>query len=183
MIQKEQCVKVGYVGKSHGVKGEVSVLLFDGFFSEDLDTEFLLLDIDNGLVPFFIESIRIKGSKTLLVKLEGVNSEDKARDIVSVEVYTESENLKIQDDFHTAALVGFKVVDNVKGNIGIISGVNEISNNPLFIIDFKGSEILIPINPDFILNIDEAHQTLEVDLPDGLVDLYLDDVDDDDDMY
>ncbi len=183
MIQKEQCVKVGYIGKPHGVKGEISVSLFDGFYSEDFDSEFLLLDIDNGLVPFFIESWRVKGSKTLLIKLEDVETEDKARELSGSEVYTESVNSSTEDDFQTAAFVGFKVVDQTKGNIGVITGINEISNNPLFIIDYEGDEILIPINPDFIIAVVEQEKTIEVNLPEGLVDLYINDDDNEEDDF
>ncbi len=182
MIQKDNCVKVGYVGKPHGVKGEISVSLFDGFYSEDLEPEFLLLDIDNGLVPFYIESLRIKGSKTLLVKFEDLNSEDKARDLVAVEVYVESKDITSEEEFHGGSFVGYTVVDQIKGNIGIISGINEISNNPLFIIDCDGDEILIPINPDFIVGVDDENKVVDVNLPEGLVDLYLGDNDDEDDM-
>ncbi len=183
MIQKDKCVKVGYIGKPHGVKGEISVLLFDGFYSEDLEPEFLLLDIDNGLVPFFVDSMRVKGSKTLLVKFEDLNSEAKARDIVGVEVYVESKDINSEDEFHGGSFVGYKVVDKTKGDIGEISGVNEISNNPLFIIDYNGDEILIPINPDFIVGVDDENRIIDVNLPEGLVDLYLDDVDIDDDDF
>ncbi|MCW3784993.1 ribosome maturation factor RimM [Plebeiibacterium sediminum] len=183
MIIKEQCVKVGFVSKPHGVKGEISVSLFDGFYSEDFDSEFLLLDIDNGLVPFYIESLRIKGSKTLLIKLEDVETEDKAREFSGTEVYTESVNISVKDDFQTVAFVGFTVVDQEKGDIGVITGINEISNNPLFIIDCDGDEILIPINPDFIIAVDEQEKTIAVDLPEGLVDLYINDEDGDEDDF
>jgi len=181
MIQKEQCVKVGYVSKPHGVKGELSVSLFDGFYSEDLEPEFLLLDIDNGLVPFYIESLRVKGSKTFLVKLEDLESEEKARDFTGIEVYVESKDISSEEDFHSGSFIGFSVVDESKGDIGVISGVNEISNNPLFIIDCNGDEILVPIAQDFIVGIDDDNKIIAVDLPDGLVDLYLNNVDDEDD--
>ena len=46
-------------------------------------------------------------------------------------MYTESVKSSKEDDFQTVAFVGFKVVDQIKGNIGVITGINEISNNPL----------------------------------------------------
>jgi 16S rRNA processing protein RimM len=173
MIEKEKCTKVGYIQKTHGIKGEVSLSLNEGFFAEDLKSEFLLFDIDNGLVPFYVESLRVKGSKTLFVKLESVEDEPRAKELCGTEVYLENENLVEQEELPTGAYVGFQVIDQKKGDIGTITGLQEISNNPLFILDCEGTEVMFPINPDFILGVDEEEKIMEVDLPEGLIDLYL----------
>ena len=173
MIIKEECVKIGYISKTHGVKGEVTFALHEGFFAEDLELEFLLLNIDNGLVPFVISSMREKGGKTLLVKLEDVVTESKARDLVGVEVYAKSMEIQEDEEVSFGSFVGFKVHDNEKGDIGTITSINDIANNPLFVLDFEGEEILVPINADFIVHVDEDKKLMEVNLPDGLIDLYL----------
>jgi 16S rRNA processing protein RimM len=173
MIEKEKCTKVGYIHKPHGIKGEVSFSLNEGFFAEELEPEFLLLDIDNGLVPFYVESLRVKGSKTLLVKLESVEDEPKAKELCGTEVYLEAENLIEQEELPIGAYIGFQVIDQEKGDIGAITGFQEISNNPLFILDCEGAEVMFPINPDFILSVDEEGKIMEVNLPEGLIDLYL----------
>lgn len=183
MILKEKCVQIGYVSKPHGVKGEMAVSLLEGFYAEDLDLEFLLLDIDNGLVPFFVESLRIKGGKTILAKLESVDAEEKAREFVNTEVYVHAESVHNEEDMPSGAFLGFRVIDQKKGGIGIITGVNEIANNPLFVLDFEGREILFPVNTDFILQVDEKNKEIEVNLPEGLIDLYLSDEDDKDDDF
>lgn len=180
MIVKDECVKIGYISKTHGVKGEVSFTLHEGFFADNVEAEFLLLDIDNGLVPFVIESMREKGNKTLLVKLGDIETEVKARDLVGTEVYLESTDIQEDESVLVGAFVGFKVHDKGKGDIGTIVAVNEISNNPLFVLDFEGNEILFPINPDFIINVDEEKRLMDVDLPEGLIDLYLSEDEEDD---
>ncbi len=178
MIIKDDCVKIGFINKPHGVKGELTLTLFEGFYAEDIDVDFLLLEIDNGLVPFSVEAQREKGSKTLLVKFEDVESENKAHELSGTEVYVESSNLSMDEDSVSGALVGYLVVDKLKGNIGVITAINEIANNPLFEVDNNGIEILFPVNPDFILNIDDQQKILNVNLPEGLVDMYLNDEED-----
>ena len=173
MILKEESTQIAYMQKTHGVKGELVLTLGEGIYSEELDPEFLLLDIDNGLVPFYVESYRVKSSKNMLVKLESVDNENKAKEMVGVQVYVETAMLETEGELPSAAFVGFRVTDKQKGDIGVISEIQEISNNPLFVIDFEGNEILIPINPDFILNVNEKDKTMQVDLPEGLIDLYL----------
>ena len=173
MILKEDCTQIGYIQKHHGVKGELVLALGDGVYSDELDPEFILLDIDNGLVPFFVESYRVKSAKNMLVKLESVEEENKAREMVGTQAYLETNLLNSEGEMADAAFIGFQVNDKQKGNIGVITEIQEISNNPLFVLDFDGKEILIPINPDFIVDVNEDNRIMQVDLPKGLIDLYL----------
>lgn len=178
MINKNDCTKIGVLAKPHGVKGEISVSLEEGVYAGDFESEFLLLDIEDGLVPFYIESIRSKSNKYILVKLTDVETEDKVRKLAETDIYVLTSEMLINEEQPSAALVGFMVNDVAKGDVGTISGVQEIANNPLFEIDADGTEILIPINPDFILSIDEDSKIINMELPEGLVDVFLDEDED-----
>ncbi len=173
MILKENCVKIGVIGKPHGVKGEVSFILDDGYYADELEFDFLLLNIENGLVPFEAIEMRMKSDKNLLVKFTDVDTEVDAKKLTGFEVFLEKENLNIDSESLQQGLIGFKVVDLNKGPIGVLEAVQEIENNPLFVIDHEGQELLIPIHDDFIQEVDEDEKVLKVNLPDGLVDLYL----------
>ncbi|WP_075603420.1 ribosome maturation factor RimM [Saccharicrinis aurantiacus] len=179
MINKTDCTKIGVLAKPHGVKGEISISLEEGIYAGDFESEFLLLDIEDGLVPFYIESIRDKSNKYVLVKLADVDTEDKVRKLAETDIYVLTTEMLINEEKPSAALVGFTVNDAVKGNVGVISGVQEITNNPLFEIDADGNEVLIPINPDFILSIDEDNKIINMDLPEGLIDVFLDEDEED----
>ena len=54
MIKREDVYKIGRLGKAHGVKGEVSFQFTDDIF-DSVDAEYLVLDVDGILVPFFME--------------------------------------------------------------------------------------------------------------------------------
>ncbi len=177
MINKEDCTAIGIITKSHGVKGELSVILHEGIYTDTFESEFLFLNLNNGLVPFYIESIRNKSNKSLLVKLETIDTENKARTMANVEIFVDNNDLIIDEEAPSATFVGFTVKDEEKGNIGKIIGVQEIVNNPLFEIDYNGIEILIPINPDFITGVDEDNKEIHMNLPEGLIDMYLSDSD------
>jgi 16S rRNA processing protein RimM len=41
------------------------------------------------------------------------------------------------------------------------------------VVPYKFKEIMFPLNDDLIVEIDEENGTLKVDLPEGLIDLYL----------
>ena len=59
MIRREDVFKIGRMGKPHGVKGELSMQCDDDVFDR-VDADYLVLDIDGILVPFFIEEYRFR---------------------------------------------------------------------------------------------------------------------------
>jgi 16S rRNA processing protein RimM len=77
------------------------------------------------------------------------------------------------DQFYFHEIIGFKVVDRVFGEVGIIVKINETAAQPLFEIDREGKEIFIPMVDEFIKKVDRANKTIEVQTPDGLIELYL----------
>ena len=54
MIKQEDVYRIGRLGKPHGVRGELSFQFEDDIFDR-VDADYLILDIDGILVPFFIE--------------------------------------------------------------------------------------------------------------------------------
>ena len=54
MIKQEEVYKIGRIGKPHGINGEVHFLFDDDVFDR-VESEYLILDIDGILVPFFME--------------------------------------------------------------------------------------------------------------------------------
>ena len=55
----------------------------------------------------------------------------------------------------------------------IIKGINDSTAQALFEIDRNGTEILIPMNDEFISKVDKKNKTIFVETPEGLIDLYL----------
>lgn len=183
MIEKEESSQIGFIQKTHGVKGELTLALIENVDYEALEVDFLYLDIDNGLVPFYVESYRIKSTKNVLIKLESIDTENRANELSGIAVFVNSEQLKDQDQLSDTDFLGYRVFDRNKGYIGVIKTVLEITNNPLFSLDFEGKEILFPINPDFIIATDDTDKTVQVDLPEGLIDLYLAETEEDEDDF
>lgn len=183
MIQKEESSQIGFIQKTHGVKGELNLALIEDIDYKDLNVDFLYLDIDNGLVPFYVESYRIKSTKNVLIKLESVDTENRANELCGMAVFVDSEHMKALGQLVDAGYVGYRVFDKNKGFIGKLKGELDIANNPLFALDFEGKEILFPINADFIIASDDTEKTLQVDLPEGLIDLYLAETEEDEDDF
>ena len=69
--------------------------------------------------------------------------------------------------------------DTEKGMLGLVKEVFEAGHQDLIGMEYKGKEVLIPINDDVILNVDRDNALIKVSLPDGLLELYLEDEDED----
>ena len=76
MIRREEVYKIGRLGKTHGVRGEISFLLDDDVFDRT-DADYLILDIDGILVPFFIEEYRFKTDSNALMKFDGIDTQER----------------------------------------------------------------------------------------------------------
>ncbi|MGA9237605.1 MAG: 16S rRNA processing protein RimM, partial [Robiginitalea sp.] len=70
-------------------------------------------------------------------------------------------------------VVGFRLVDEVYGDVGEIKGVNDQAAQPLFMANKDGKYVLIPVSDDFILKVDRPERTIHIRTPEGLIDLYL----------
>ena len=167
MILDEQLREVGKVGKPHGVKGELSCTFSNSAFDIE-ELEYIVLQIDGINVPFFIEEYRTKGADSLLLKLEGVDDEAKARTLTNLAIYIPKEALDDNEAFDIQHLVGFELIDTKQGAIGVIEGIDDSTANLLLEV----GDLLIPISEELVENIDEKGKKLYMNLPNGLLDLY-----------
>ena len=169
MIKKEEVYKIGRIGKAHGVKGEVTFNFDDDIFDR-VDAEYLILEIDGILVPFFMEEYRFRSDCTALVKFEDINTQDRARELINCDVYfprdladDDEENLSL------AVLVGFDIIDaNTGKNVGTIASIDDSTANILFEL---ADGTLIPASDELITNIDKEKKTITIALPEGILDL------------
>lgn len=174
-MKKEDCFYLGKIVKKYSFKGELLIKLDtdEPDLYENIDA--LFVDLRNNLVPFFIESSQLHKSNLLRVRLEDVNTEADADTLIKCDIYLPLEFLpKLEDDkFYFHEIIGFKVIDKAYGNIGIVKSINDSTAQALFEIDKDGTEILIPMNDEFITKVDKNKKEILVNTPEGLIDLYL----------
>ena len=169
MIRQEEVYKIGKLGKAHGVKGEISFLFDDDVFDRT-DADYLVLDMDGILVPFFIEEYRFKTDDNALMKFEGIDTQERARELTGCEVYFPREMAKDDNEqLSWAAIVGFELIDASTGkSAGNIASVDDTTINILFELE-DGK--LIPASEDLITNIDTKKQQIFIHLPEGILEL------------
>ena len=169
MIKQEEVYKIGRLGKSHGVKGEVSFLFDDDIFDR-VDADYLVLDIDGILVPFFMEEYRFRNENVCLVKFCDIDTQQRAQELTGCDIYFPRALAEEADEQPSlSSLVGFGIVDASDGkNVGSIAAIDDSTQNILFELE---DGTLIPASNELIKDIDADSQTITMHLPQGLLDL------------
>lgn len=174
-MNKADCFHLGYIAKLHGFKGEVSLFL-DVTNPEDYATlDALFIDLNNHLTPFFVDSIKLKNKGFAQIRLEGVDDENSARKLLRKDVYLPAQILPELKGIHfyDHEVVGYKVLDSVHGDIGILEHVIDLKTNPLLQVMKDDKEILIPLIDGIVTKVDRDKKELHVTTPEGLVALYM----------
>ena len=169
MIRREEVYKIGRLGKVHGIKGEISFLFDDDVFDR-VDADYLILDIDGILVPFFIEEYRFKTDSNVLMKFDGIDTQERARELTGCDVYFPralAEN--DEENLSWAEMIGYSLMDAQTGqNIGNIAAVDDTTINILFELE---DGRLIPASEELITNINIQKHQIEINLPEGILEL------------
>ena len=169
MIKQEEVYRIGRLGKTHGVKGEVS-LQFDDDIFDRVDADYLVLELDGILVPFFIEEYRFRSDTVALIKFEDVDTQQRANELTGCDVYFPRALAADEEgEVSLSLLVGFDLVEANGGTtIGRIAAIDDTTANLLFELE---DGRLIPANDDLIRDIDTKRKTIKMEIPEGLLEL------------
>jgi len=174
-MRKEDCFYLGKIVSKYSFKGEVLVKLDtdDPEIYEKMESVFISLG--NNLIPFFIDRCRLHKSNLLRIDFEEVKTESDADRIMGSALYLPMTMLPklTGDKFYFHEIIGFTMMDAVHGDIGIIQSVNDTTAQALFEVLKGEKQLLIPLNDEIITKVDRENKVIEVNTPEGLVDLYL----------
>lgn len=171
-MTSDACYKIGYIMKPHGLKGEVTISL-DPEAPEDFSTvQTVFVEIRERLLPYFVEAISLRGKRAFL-KLEEVDTPEAAQSISKAGIYLpkSSRPKSGRGAFYNDEVIGFEVLDTDLGALGNITEIVQAGPNKLLSVDFKGKEVLIPLNSPFIEGINKSKKKITVTLPDGFLEI------------
>lgn len=171
---KNDCFILGYIARRVGNHGELAFIFDVDNPSAYQKLESVFIEINNTLVPFFIKKNQIKGN-TATVTIDGIDSIDKAEKLVKSTLYLPLSFLPPLKGkkFYFHEMPGFTAFDKKYGEIGIVTEVLDFPQQAIFSIRQGKNEILIPAKEEFIVSINRESKRLELDAPEGLIDLYI----------
>ena len=164
---------IGKLVASYGLKGEIILQHSLGKKSSLKGLEVLFVEQKKDeLLPYFIESARIKSDSEIYLKLEGVNTKESTFPLLQKKVWlTETEFSKFASKSSPISLLGFHIV-NDGDDLGEILEVIEMPHQLLGRISIAGKDALIPLHEETILKVDKKNRQVHVQLPDGLLDVF-----------
>ena len=173
MIRRDEVYRIGRIGKPHGVKGEMTFQFDDDVFDR-VESDYLFIEIDGILVPFFISEYRFRSNETALVTFEDIDSEEQAKELTGCDVYFPNQELDgHENEISWAELIGYRIVDaNSNDVVGTIDCIDDTTINTLFeLSQTDGTELLVPASPEIITNIDVEQRIITMNIPEGLLNL------------
>jgi 16S rRNA processing protein RimM len=161
--------KIGYVAKTHGLKGEVTLML--GPDCPDLqDLKSIFIESQNQIVPYFIENVSVKGVKAY-IKFEDINTQEQAYSLKGSSIYLpKTDRPKLaRGEFYNDEVLGFEVADTEEGPLGYVVEVQEAGPNRYLIVKYLNKDVMIPLNGPFIKSVNKSKKKISVELPNGFL--------------
>lgn len=174
-MRKEDCFYLGKIVRKHSFKGEVVIKLDTDEPEIYQKMESVFVNLGNNLIPFFIQESLLQKGNQLRVRFEGIESEEDAESILKADIYLPLTLLPklTGNQFYYHEIIGFSVIDETYGDIGIVTGVNDTTAQALFEVQKEGRQILVPMIDEFILEVDRDQKKLHLKTPQGLIEMYL----------
>ncbi|NDF98673.1 MAG: 16S rRNA processing protein RimM [Chitinophagia bacterium] len=168
--------KLGKIVAAHGVKGELVLQHELGKKTDLKKLPALFIELKkDSFVPYFVRKAKGTTEKESLLLLEEIDTREKAQQLVGKLCWLPEEQFKQYADQHApASLLGYQIIEEDENNpLGLIEEVIEQPQQLLCRIQLKGKEVLIPLNESTLIAIDHDAKTVSVQLPEGLLDIYL----------
>jgi 16S rRNA processing protein RimM len=163
--------QVGFVTKTHGLKGEVRLSFEEVFEDAVVEAKVLFIQVGSRHMPYFVEYFR--GDDGSILKLEGMDTPEQARQLVQKPVCLRAADLPepTLDTAGSRDFVGFAIEDLALGPIGTIDDVFEMPQQLMADLIYQNRRVLIPLNTYFIKRLDPKKRVIVMDLPEGLLTL------------
>ncbi len=171
----EEFYYLGKILKRHGNQGSLLALLEVDNTSDYEDLKSVYVDLAHERIPFFIESVELLAKNKMILKFQDVATAEHADAFSGLELYLPLSYLpKLKGNrFYFHEVKGFRVIDDVFGELGIIEDILDLPKQALFQILYNDKEILIPVVDEVIREVDRTNRTIHIHAPEGLIDLYL----------
>lgn len=173
-MDKKDFYFLGKITRTHGLQGSV-ILKLDTDQPEMYENlQGIFIEVNGLLVPFFIEKQQWSKENSKIVSFKNASLQQ-SEQTVGKDVYLPLSTLPplSGNQFYYHEVLGFSVKDGEGTDFGVISQINDQTSQHLFILDRDGKEVIVPIIKDWIVNVDRENKTITMNLPEGLLDVFL----------
>lgn len=163
----DSLLEVGQIVNSYGIKGFLKVVPFVDNIEQFKDFKKLFMQNQKEL-----EVEEIKFSKNLvLVKVKGIDTIEDAVKLKNLYLYAKREDIKLEEGAHFIVdLIGLEVYTEDGKLLGLLKEVLQPGANDVYVVENEDKkQILLPVIPDVVKNIDIPNKKIIVHLINGLI--------------
>jgi len=172
-LSRNNLERIGFVNKTSGFKGLLSCIIESGKPETIVKKRFLFIMQEGLPVPYAIEEAEANGQE-IFIKFEDIDTEEQARKLTRKDLFADkSRKGKKSEEITWMDLTGFTAIDETHGVIGVIEEVVEYPMQFIARCNVNGKEVLFPLNEEIVTDIDMEAKKIMLDLPEGLIDIYL----------
>lgn len=183
MITADSITPIGTILKTHGVKGELTMTTS---IPEVIEPGVcLVMDVDGIYVPFFVASTRSKSGGSILITIDGYTTDDAVRYLTGKQVFMPDDRLRElipesededDDNIYLDDLKGMTLIDEEGRKVGVVTGYDDSTANVVLTIECdspadQSKVVFVPFAADLFIDIDYYNRTLQLEIPEGLLEL------------
>lgn len=170
-MQKDDCLQVGVITTTHGIRGEVKVFPTTDDPARFEELEQVMLDTGRALLPLEIQNVKYF-KQYVILKFKGIDN------INDIEKYTKCPLLVSredaveleEDEYFMADMIGMNVYTDEGEEFGKLTDIMETGANDVYVISTEShGEVLIPAIKDCILDINTEEHKMIIHLINGLI--------------
>ena len=167
-------IPIGKLIGPHGLQGELLLQHQLGKRSTLSGVKAIFIEGKKGeFLPWFIEKAQARNEEESLLKLEGISTKEQAQKLARKPVWlAEADFEKQAAKTAPIKLLGYQIVENEQV-LGEILELIEQPHQILCRLQINNKDVYIPLHEDSLQHIDHKKRIVEVELPEGLLDIYL----------
>ncbi len=172
-MKLSDCFYFGKVGKPKGFRGEVNIIIDKNTPISPKNLNEIYILIGKNLVSYPLLYFKISPKGNAIGKFKGMTSDVDVNRIKNFSIYLSKEILPVLKDnqFYLHELVGCVVIDKTFGKVGVINEINNQTGQTILFVETQNNEVVIPFVDDFIVDINTSKKEVNLDLPNGIIDL------------
>ncbi len=166
----EKFLRIGVITTTHGLNGEVKVYPTTDSLDRFKQVKRVILVTPKEKIETEITEARFF-KNLAIVKFAAFDNVDQVKNLHGTDVMIHREDgQKLEPgEYYIADLIGCSVVDEEGCGVGILKDVLQTGANDVYIVEKEGKEILLPVIPQCIKNVDVENSLVTVHIMEGLI--------------
>jgi 16S rRNA processing protein RimM len=170
----EDKICIGTLVATHGLEGSLVLRHALGGRTDFHEVEVFFIETSKeGMLPYFLTEAKVKNSSETFIRFDGVLTPERARGLLKKRVWLPASQARSLTSRNAPiSLLGYMVVADGKE----LCKVLEVIEQPHQILlrgEVTGKEVLLPLNESTLVEIDQVGLKVMLELPDGLLEVYL----------